>query len=230
MAGAMVSAGSGKKTARSGATPVIAATAASFFAAAASYAVTTPAGIAAGDLLFGVITIDSDTANPSLPAGWTQLWSLRSGTLLAGTGFARIANGSEGASISIGTSDAGSHKSEAVIHRITGAFNEMPTVGTAVEVTSTSAPDPPSVVTGWAVANNLFIACHGRRSDSGTQVTVYPTNYATDNSDNRSDGTTTGCANAFASRALAATSDDPGAFTLASATRCISQTVVVSPR
>lgn len=207
--------------------PVPAARAEQAHASATTYTVTLPAGIAAGHLLLGFLTENTGTVNPTLPAGWTQLWSTLAGASCVGTGFYRIADGNEGASIDIDNASGVAHKAQSVILRITGAYNGAPEVGTAVPESGATNTDPPSLTPSWGDIDTLFIASTQRRSDAVT-VSSYPTNYADNQSDNRSDGTSTGCATGIATRNLAGQAQNPGVFQHSGSTvTAISQTIAV---
>jgi hypothetical protein len=122
--------------------PIIAAVAASATPAdSTSHVCALPAGIAVGDLLLAVVVVDGDAAM-TWPAGWTALTNGAgaSGTAVRSEARYRIANGTEGANITVtGASEAWVSRT----WRITGHNGTAPECAAA---TGTSAdPTPPSI-------------------------------------------------------------------------------------
>lgn len=189
-----------------------------------NHTVNLPTGIASGHLLLIFMGMDGNTSI-TWPAGWSIL---ATDTNAGGDGTLsvayRIADGSEGSSISVTTaaSEAGSY----ICWRVTGWHGTTPPeAGTPATGTSTT-PDPPSVTASWGSADNLFIAVTVWGSSS-TNISGYPTNYSvsqmTDGASNSNIG-----AIALAGRELAAASDDPGTFSIIS-TAWVANTIVVRP-
>jgi len=134
--------------------PVIAAGAASATPAdATSHVCTLPSGIAVGHLLLAVVVCDGDAAM-TWPAGWTALTNGAgaSGTAVRTEARYRIADGSEGASITI---TGGSEAWVSRTWRITGHRGTAPecaaTTGTSADV------DPPSLSPSWGRKDSLWL-------------------------------------------------------------------------
>jgi hypothetical protein len=134
--------------------PVIAAVAASATPAdSTSHVCTLPSGIAAGDLLLAVVTCDGDAAM-TWPAGWTALTNGAgaSGTAVRTEARYRLADGGEGASITItGSSEAWVSR----VCRITGHHASAPE---CVAATGTSAnADPAAFTPSWGQLDTLWL-------------------------------------------------------------------------
>ena len=91
---------------------------------------------------------------------------------------------------------------------------------------SGTAPDPGSITASWGGDDNLFIA-ELRAIDDDVHATAAPTNYSDLSSAVSGGGTNNGNTSAVAFRQLAAASDNPGAFTLASSENWGAHTLVV---
>lgn len=189
-----------------------------------SHTVNLPSGIASGHLLIVAISMDGNTTL-TWPAGWT---TLSGPTNSGGDGTLevryRVADGTEGSSISITT--AASEACSYITWRITGwhgtSAPEAGTPGTG----STANPDPPSVTASWGSDDNLFLVILGWGA-SNLNISGYPSNY--------SDNQITDAANnggiggiAAATRNLASDTDNPGTFTLG-ATTWVANTIVIRP-
>lgn len=202
--------------------PVVASVNANVSAASTSQTVNLPASISAGDLLiaFGVAT---SLCTYTWPAGWTEMWDPNSQTGF--TGAYRIADGSEGASITV-TASVSFVTTYATL-RITGAHASTPPEdGTPAMNVGTTTPNPPSVTASWGAEDNLWIAIMGSSSSAASNVTAYPTNF----SDNQTAvDTGSGGLLGYATRNLANATQDPGTFTQSAGTTCGAQTIVVRP-
>lgn len=118
--------------------PVIAATAASATPAdSTSHACALPAAPAAGDLLLAVAVVDGDTAM-TWPAGWTALTNGAgaSGTAVRSEARYRIADGSEGASITI---TGGSESWVSRVWRVTN-YSSVPVCASATGTSADARP------------------------------------------------------------------------------------------
>jgi hypothetical protein len=169
-----------------------------------------PASVAASDLLLLFVAHDG-TGTGSCDSGFNELKDH------AGTGFTdhifyKIAAGGE---TSATFTCSVSERSNALAVKITASTwhgTTPPEVNTVVTGNSVS-PDPGSITPSWGAADTLYIAVGFW--DTG-DVTGYPSTYP----DNRLPFTLTATAastayGAIATRNLNATSDDPGAFTIA---------------
>lgn len=197
--------------------PSIATTNQNNTSATTNHVVNLPASIAAGDLLliFGHVGLA-----PTYPAGWTEISSVVVGSRTFSIAY-RIADGSEGASVTVTT--ASNAACRWITERITSWHGTTPPeVGTAATGTSTT-PDPPAVTPSWGSADNLFIASSAKAG--GVGPTGFPTNYGTsqlDQFDSNADI-------AVAARQLTASTDNPGTFTYAASSAWGAQTVVIRP-
>ena len=183
------------------------------------HTVNLPSGIQAEDLLL-VFFVSDGTPTITFPEGWTQLF--QDAYLLVKFGaWYRIADGEEGATITVTTSD-----SQATAHtsyRITG-YSGAPEVGTSTGANS-GYPDPPNLTPSWGAKDTLWFAVCGY--DREWTVTAYPTNYTDGRNDiaNVSDG----CGVGSARRELNATSEDPSTFTISAADQWVANTVAIQP-
>jgi hypothetical protein len=194
---------------------------------ATSHTVALPASIASGDLLIVHFVVDG---SPTItwPANWVSIADRGHGDGSASKSACayKIADGTEGASISVTTS--ASEKAASRSWRITGWH------GTTVPEAATSAgndaaPDPPNLSPSWGAEDTLWLALHGHENTS-TSVTAYPTNYV----DTFGQGTSgasaaTNVIQAVAERSLNAASENPGAFTLNGSRVWANFTVAIRP-
>ena len=188
-----------------------------------NHTVNLPADISSGDLLLVFFACDSFSVPDTItfPEGWTELFQtpyLDEARLTFGAWY-RIADGEEGATISVTTSSV--EQSAHTSYRITG-YSGTPEVGTHAAGSSTT-PDPPSLTPTWGAKDTLWFACEANDDDDHT--TAYPTDYT----DGRYDmGTTSSGVNVgTARRELNAVSEDPGTFTIYLAEQWIANTVAI---
>jgi len=193
-----------------------------------SYSASLPPGISSGDLLVMFAAVGSGSNRTITdPSGWTLFWDAAAvGNIRDTKGWYRVADGSEGASVSISASGLATWAHGA--YRISGAdTSTAPEEGTAATGTGTNA-NPPSVAPSWGSAKNLFLTVMFGRQGATSNVTAAPTSYMNlreggDTSQNNS------VVGGFAQRQLEASSDDPGPFTSTSLTDWIAQTVAIRP-
>lgn len=187
-----------------------------------NHTVNLPAGINAGDLLLVFFCSDG---NPviTFPGGWTQLFQTISGGLVAFCCWYRIADGGEGATITVNTSL--NQKTAHTSYRITG-YSAVPEVG--VSATGVSAnPDPPNLAPSWGAKDTLWFASCGY-DDGAKTVNAYPANYL--NGRNDRSNSVTGCGVGTAERDLNASPENPGTFTLSGADEWVANTVAIQSR
>lgn len=206
--------------------PVVAATSqGNDTANTTNHTVNLPAGIVSGNLIVIAIAMDGNTSL-TWPAGWT----VRStATNSGGDGTlevrSRIADGTEGASITITT--AASEAASYICWRITGHDSATaPEAGTPA-TGSDAAPNAPSLTASWGSADNLFIWVAGWGLSS-TALTAYPSNYTISQMQDAANNSNIGGI-AIAGRELAAATDDPAAGTLAGISTWVSNVLVVKP-
>jgi hypothetical protein len=184
-----------------------------------NHTVNLPSGIVSGNLLLVFFVSDG---NPTItfPGGWTQLFQTVYNTTVKFGAWYRIADGTEGATITVTTS--ASEMSAHTSYRITG-YNGVPEVGTSA-TGITANPNPPSLAPSWGSQATLWLAACGHDYGVDT-VSAYPTNYTDGRNDrsNNLDGVGVGTAR----RSLIAASEDPGTFTLSGANAWVANTVAV---
>lgn len=168
-----------------------------------------PAGIVDGDRL---LMFYSGVVFPTTPTGWTQI-----GTLGGSTGaprtriFARDADGTEGASVSI---DTGGFRGVSITYRLSNchaiANFELSTVDGGASL-PTLNPDPPNEAASFGPDNILWIAAVFGRGQN-VDVTAIPSNY-TDGVHQAGTGGTSTASAGSARRELNAAAENPGTFT-----------------
>lgn len=198
--------------------PVVAATNTNSISSTKNHVINLPSGIVSGDLLLAFLSITSSSSHV-WPAGWTRIaHSANGGDIRVSIGY-RIADGTEGATITVATS---ANRADASIsYRITGDNGSAPEVDSAIATSTT--PDPPNNSPSWGVKDTLWIAVQGFNSATAT-LDTYPSSYT--------DGQTEG-ANApevsVARRELNAASENPGTFTISTSLAWVAYTVAVEP-
>ncbi|MER8672543.1 hypothetical protein [Mesorhizobium sp. M0037] len=200
--------------------PVTAATAVSVYTGGTTTkTVDLPAGIQSGDLLLVCFRCHNSNNALTTPSGWTLLDSRSSAG--AGAIYYRVADGSEGSTLSVVSSTTGD--SAHVAFRITG-YRGIPE-GLFV---AASSKDPPAVAPSWGSAQTLFIAgisSSGQNAD--TQVIRAPANDG-DLQQIGSGGSTSSVSMATVRRKLAAAKSDPKAF-ICKATNGMAFTIAIRP-
>lgn len=189
----------------------------------ANHTVNLPAGINAGDLLMVFFIVD-DVEDCTFPGDWTRIKNFTHATNTITIAVAyKEASGSEGASITVGTTN---EQSVSVSYRITGWDSAIaPEISTGAEGTNTS-PNPDSLTPAGGSKEYLWVAVCAIDSIYG--VTAYPTNYTDTEWHPSSGGESGGVSMAICNRELTAVSEDPGAFTI-SADQWLANTIAVAP-
>ncbi len=191
-----------------------------------SHTVNLPASIAADDLILAYFTCDGDPTITWPDASWVSIGVLDAG----GTGNSgqvryRIADGTEGASITVTTSVA--ENSAHQTYRITGWHGTTAPEFASSSWGSTANPNPPSLTPSWGAEDTLWFASVEINSGE-VSISVFPANYGngvTRDSTGGFSGTTLGVSR----RELNATSDDPGTFTISASHFCAAHTLAVRP-
>jgi hypothetical protein len=216
-------------------TPALAGSAATTTSAGVTSPMTLnlPASIAAGDLLVCQIARRGGSQTYTFPAGWVQVSGAASLENAQGQFdlFYKIADGTEGATISVSSTVAGSNRMTCWIARFTGADNAgTPVAAAAAEGSATDAnPDPPNFAPGLGARDFLWFAVQISES-TAQSVTAYPTNYTGNQTSlNGALASTTGMRHSFASRALNASSEDPGTFTMTASIIWKAKTFAIIP-
>jgi len=196
--------------------PTVAAVNGGYDGTGTSHTVNLPSGIASGDLLLVFFNSES---NPTItfPDGWYNLFQASYSTNVTFGAWYRIADGTEGSTITVTTST--SQSTDHTSYRIT-SYSGTPTVGTAVTGIGTT-PNPPSLTPSWGAKDILWFAAVGYWGSFN--ISAYPTNYT----NGRKDGLNL-CLGT-ARRELNAASEDPGTFTLTGSALWVANTVAIAP-
>ena len=211
----------------SGPTPVVQGTNTSIQnTSSGSHPVSLPAGIVSGELLIVIFGIALDRVI-TFPAGWTQLIERTSIAQVKQTIYFRVADGTEGASITVTVSTVpslvrSSHNS----YRISGAEDPGTQAPQANGADSGAAlqnnPNPPNLIPDGGAKNYLWLAT--QNNGDNTSINAFPANYTNGLNARASNNST-----ASARRALNASSEDPGTYTLASSEQWVAFTVAIHP-
>lgn len=184
---------------------LVGATATGFNSAAGSYAVAfSGSTTVSGELLILLICCNTVVNTPS---GWTVLWN----TFSSGNVFYKVADGSEGASVTVTRS--GTSVGAGITYRLS---NYTGTPELARAAASGTNPNPPSLSPSWGSAKTLWVAQASLfKLSSGNTFSSYPSGFS--NGVNAVGDNGSSCANAAsASLQLEASSDDPGTFAFSS--------------
>ena len=188
-----------------------------------------PATVNAGDLLIVLFTNDGSNT-VTTPGGWTRLASNANGLVVRLSVYYRIAAGTEG-STTVNFVTSAPQQAAAQVYGIDSWHGTTPPeISTAATGVSTR-PNPASLnPAGWDVANTLWLAVAGQDRGDQSGTTAYPALYTDGVSTQSSDPAMTGvCRTHSARRALAAASEDPGAFTIPVAEEWVAFTIAVRP-
>lgn len=204
--------------------PVIAssATSAKTTTTGTTHTVSLPSGIQERDLIL-IFWSDGTTSGtvPALPAGFTQLYSNSTGNRTR-TAWFKVANGTEGTSISV---TAGTERSAHVVLRVqAGTYSGIPFVSTIVASTN-NVPNPGLLNPGQGINKFLWLAA--LHTDESSVVTA-PTNYlfeANSQTISPTSNSTEQAQMVVASRELEVASEDPGSFSLNQATTSATYTI-----
>lgn len=203
-------------------------------AAGLTHAINLPASVAAGNLLIAVATCRAYTTGAtSWTAGWTEFFNKDSGTDgtydIKAVAAYKVAAGGETA---VTLTTANSRSCAGVTYRISGQGAGAPAVSTGVVYsasggTTTGAPDPDSLTSGFGAVETLWIA--GAGFCCAVTVSGYPASY-TDGLQIKTSGTAAVVSMSAAQRNNAVATEDPGAFTLTDVgNTAIAVTIAVRP-
>lgn len=183
-------------------------------AGATSYTLTYPTNLVAGDLIL-IRAAFGGTVTPSA-TGFTVIINTSSAVVMA-----RTSDGTETGTFTL--SIGGTARNAAWrVDRVTGWYGGTLNAGTTSNTsdgieattsvqTSTTTPDPPAVTPAWGSADDLILLMVSG-GQSGIVVSAYPANYTNGASD------TTNTLFATARRSITGTTENPGTFTLDTAT------------
>jgi hypothetical protein len=179
-----------------------------------SHTVPLPSDIQADELLLAFITTGGAGSTDPSASGWTQIGTVpNNGANLRGAVLARKATGSEGSTVSVSTVDG---RAAFTTYRIGAWHGNLTEVRFANFIPTDSAGvlDPPNLSVDWGTEDTLWFALSFDWNDGAfTYTLAAPTNYG---NVERDGGVL--LAVHSARRELAATSDNPAKFTVASGT------------
>jgi hypothetical protein len=202
----------------------------------ATYTVTYPANIAAGDLLLAFIQHSAWAWYVSNTGGFTKLVSAGNPapTLLM---VGKVAAGTETGTFTVTVDTSGTGVWRCIrIEAATWDGSALTAAGggdvlsnnsdgleAVADRVISSTPDPPSEAVDWGSAKTLWLAVVGWL-DNTTTATAFPTNYGS--TAQQSGG---GVGLAICRREIEASSEDPGAFTLSASEAARPMTVAIRP-
>ena len=189
--------------------------------------VTMPATVNAGNLLIVLFTNDGD-ATVTTPTGWSLLASNNTGSHVRLSVYYKIAVGTEGGT-TVNFVTSASEQAAAQVYRITDWHGTTPPEISTAATNTTAAPNPASLdPVGWGVTDTLWLAVAGQDRGDQSGTTTYPASYDYGIS-TLSANNTASCRTLSARRALAAASEDPGAFTIPASEQWVAFTIAVRP-
>jgi len=195
-----------------------------------NHTVDLPAGIVSGNLLLAFFTSDGNVtiAFPNEGTDWIQLYETIGGGAVAHGAWYRIADGTEGANITVVTS--GAQRTSHTTYRITGysTLAPVPAVAGVASTGNSANPNPPNLAPSWEAANTLWFAATGfNNADATPAVTAYPAIYT----DGRDDGehNANAASTGTARRELNAAAENPGTFTIEDGDDWVANTVAIAP-
>lgn len=182
----------------------------------ASHIINLPTGIIAGDLLVAVLGNNGDRTH-TWPSGWVELGDTLNGTISSATIGYRIANGTEGSTITVTAST--SSVSVAICAAIRNRIG-APTTSTVATGTST-APNSGSV----AIRNGLFLSTFGGRQTANILGYSVPSGYTViaATQQNSAGGAVAGMAHITKSIA----SEDPPAWSVSASCNWVAWTIAI---
>ncbi len=185
----------------------------------------TLAAHSAGDRILLVYAVDGGASNySSHTAGWDLLANVSNGSVCFLLVFEKKSAASSSESITVTL--VASRTARAFSYTITGSDTSTASeIATATGTSST--PDSPNLAPSWGSADTLWVAGFAQDNSSIT-LSSYPTNY-TSNQVTYAVGSTSTPRVGGASRELAASSENPGTFTLSASEQWVAATIAVKP-
>lgn len=183
-----------------------------------SHVVALPADVQSGNLLVTIVCAKGKAWNT--PAGWAAAMSFQDANVGFNV-FYRIADGTEGNSVTISTS--GSAGSAHTSYRITG-YQGSPEATSVASSGNDTTPDPGSLTPSWGLAKTLWIAAACEK-DPTAGVVLYPSGYTEGLGPIGADETM-----ASAHREVEAGSHDPSVFTFYDSKPWAAATIAVRPQ
>lgn len=186
------------------------------------HTVNLPGGIQAEDLLLVFFATDG-APTITFPNGWVRRISHSSGTSVRLAAAYKIADGTEGATITVTTSSA--QMAAHISYRITGYTGTPSFLSESSGGGESVNPDPPSLSPPWEASDTLwFAACAW---DGAHYVSDYPTNYTNGYFEWISGPGA--CGVGACRRELNAESEDPGTFTISNDDQWVACTIAIRP-
>jgi hypothetical protein len=186
---------------------------------------TMPASISVGNLLLAFVASDIAASGTTITmTGWTSISNQQFGSAVRSTVFARVADGTEGATAAIDTS-----ASEACAWHFYNISTWFGTIANGCEAGTPAAagstnPNPPSLTPSWGALDTMWLA--GAGNDGNVAITAGPASYT--NFVNTRWANTSGCGIATARRELNTATEDPGTFTM-STEQWVAHTIAIRP-
>ena len=180
--------------------------------------VTLPGSIVSGNLLVAIVS-EEQARTATWPAGWTELLDYAPGASGLHVGY-RVADGAEGASITVTLSSTAAAASS-LVYKISGAGSTI-YGGTATGTSAT--PDPPSLSPAPGYKKYLWLSVVSGR-DALTSIDTYPANYTNGQKLETADGF--GAFLGVAERLSTASSDDPGTFGVGASAEWYAATIAI---
>lgn len=185
----------------------------------ASKTITFPAGIVAGDLILVIVGSYTDSGlSTALPAGYTSAIASSVGRINL-RAFWKIASGGE---TSVTFTNAINFYFAYDVFVLGGAQS----VEGAAVTAGSGAPNPPSLSPSWGSDSNLWIACETQYSTIAAQSA--PSGYINFGQVVNNNGADTP-RTAWATRQIATSTEDPGAFGASASISSIAGTLAVRP-
>ena len=187
---------------------------------ATSTVITTPSGLASGDMWLVFISIDNNTVI-TWPSGWTSIIAAAATTDVRLEVRYKIADGTEGANVTVTHT---SKKTAWESLRITGHNSTAPEA--AVMNDNGDDADPPNLAPSWGAKDTLWFALFSHAE--WLSGITYPTNYT--NGTKRSGTSGSQLAGlAHARRELNSASENPGTFTPNEVWGSLAATLAIEP-
>ena len=183
-----------------------------------SLSIPTPTGTSTGDLLLVAITVDDAITSTSM-AGFTELYQEISETFVTGSLYYRIADGTEGANLTVTLS--GANESCGRAYRISG-YSDVPAVVFASFGNNTTQTPPQITPTGGS-SDYLYLV-HDHIDTNNAAINTFPTGYV-----NTGNVASTRCRLGWGEKpTLATTTETPTAFILSATRRTVVSTIAIA--
>jgi hypothetical protein len=179
-----------------------------------------PSSIVSGNLL--VLFIQTGGGQTvTTPSGWTELFQADgAGGVIRLTCIYRVADGSEGSTVSISLS--ANTRSAYIGFRITGNDGAIAPSTSSNATGNSTSPNPSTVTPSWGSAENLYLAV---LAEAGATISSAPSGYSNLLTANTSTSEYIGTAELQAT----SSSEDPGAFTISSSQQWGARVIAIKP-